>query len=61
VIFWAAVFVFVVVGGGLLGWVVAPDPRNPVIPIAGGAIAGGLVGSSLSSGVGAAIATALRP
>lgn len=47
--------------GALLGWMVAPNPQAPIVPIAAGAFGGAMIGSSVSAGVGAAIATALRP
>jgi hypothetical protein len=47
--------------GALIGWVVAPNPSDPIVPAAAGALGGAAIGASLSAGVGAAIATALRP
>lgn len=49
-----------VVLGGLIGWAVAPDPADPVIPIAIGAGAGGVLGAGSVAAAGAAIATTIR-
>lgn len=52
------------VGGGvlgaLIGWSVASSPDDPLVPIAAGALIGGVVGSGAAAGTGAAIATSLR-
>jgi hypothetical protein len=46
--------------GGLVGWAVAPTPDDPLVPIAVGAIGGAILGTGVSAGSAAAIATAIR-
>lgn len=46
--------------GGLIGWSVAPVPDDPLVPITVGALGGAVLGSSVSAGVGAALASAIK-
>lgn len=46
--------------GGLIGWSVAPVPEDPLVPITVGALGGAVLGSGVSAGVGAALATAIK-
>ena len=49
-----------VVVGGLIGWAVAPNPDDPLLPITTGAATTGVVGSAVAAGLGAALATSIR-
>lgn len=46
--------------GALVGWSVAPTPEDPLVPITVGALGGAVLGSAVSAGVGAAVATAIK-